>query len=72
MSVATKKELEEIIATMWSDLNRIHANLREEHEGGDSILEDFYIDGYIDAVKAARDLIGVAVKTYRIEIEDES
>lgn len=64
MSVATKQELEAVIAAMYNDLC---VNIDKAWELDDN---DDVRNGFHKGLIAARDLLGIAVKTYRITIPD--
>lgn len=68
MSLATKKQLEEVIGAAWLDLSRTYDSMKDDGRGKDN---DDFNRGYMQAVKDAQGLLGIAVKTYRIHIPVE-
>ena len=66
MSVATKQELEAVIAAIFTDI----AETRDEVKSGRG-AGDPYQRGFVAACDGALELLGIAVKTYRIHIPNE-
>ena len=67
MSVATKQELEAVIGALWNDVAKTRASMREETLESDAEWRR----GYMDACTGMLELIGIAVKTYRLHIPVE-
>ena len=62
MSLATKKQLEEVIAAIYSDV----AKTRDEVKNGRA-ADDPYQRGFVVACDGMMELLGIAIKTYRID-----
>ena len=62
MTTATKDELERAIAAMWNDID-VSLIRRRNAPGSDE-----WSLGYEAALMQCRELVGIVVKTYRIDL----
>jgi hypothetical protein len=60
--MASKEELEAAIKAIWLDLRETEQELSKDEQPTERQI------GYLQAVTHARDLVGIAVKSYRIPI----